>query len=282
MNNLLSSKNSCSLKNPDSSKTKRPSFLEKLLSKKSAMREREFEKHKQKSLKLSVFVSLFLWLMIGVLIRNIFLSGALAAISMALIFLVLVKAPVAKKKAYSKKVEADLPLFLLKLATEMKTGKSFMRALSDAGKEEGFAAKEFAKVAQDMNRGASLQEALAKLNERTDSMSIRRANSNLANLYSHGTKNSSGLKRLAEELLLKQRIESKEFSGKMVVYALVFIAVSAIVPAMFQSFILIGSYFMRLSFTAQQVLLISVVLFPVLDGAVLLMINKKTPLFLRQ
>jgi len=113
-------------------------------------------------------------------------------------------------------------------------------------------------------------------------MNIRRANSNLASIYSHGTKNVTGLKRLAQELLLKQRIESKEFSGKMVVYALVFIAISAIVPAMFMSFVLIGSYFMKLSFTAPQIFMISVGLFPILDGAVLMMINSKTPLFLKQ
>jgi len=64
-------------------------------------------------------------------------------------------------------------------------------------------------------------------------------------------------------------------------YSLVFIAVSAIVPAMFQSFILIGSYFMALSFTAEQVFIIIVVLFPIIDVGILMMINNKTPEFLK-
>ena len=59
-------------------------------------------------------------------------------------------------------------------------------------------------------------------------------------------------------------------------------AVSAIVPAMFQSFILVGSYFMALSFTAEQVFLIIVVLFPLIDIGILAMINSKTPEFLKQ
>jgi flagellar protein FlaJ len=103
----------------------------------------------------------------------------------------------------------------------------------------------------------------------------------LNNIYLHGS-SSETLKRLTDDLLVRQKIESKEFSGKMVVYALVFIAVSAIMPSMFQSFILIGSYFMKISFTPLQVLAIVVILFPALDISILFMIHSKTPIFLRQ
>jgi len=258
------------------------SFLEKIISKKSNLRKKEFERHKSKSLQLSVFISLFVWLFVGVLTQNILQSGVIALVVMILLFILLVQAPIAKRRAYSKKVEADLPFFLLKIVTEIKTGKGFLRALADSSKEDSFAGKEFAKVASDMKKGASLAEALASMNERLPNLNIRRANSNLANIYAHGSNASDGLKKLAEELLLKQQIESKEFSGKMVVYALVFIAVSAIVPAMFLSFVLIGSYFMALSFTPIQVLLIGVGLFPAIDASVLMMINSKTPLFLKR
>ena len=132
----------------------------------------------------------------------------------------------------------------------------------------------------DIEKGSSLKEALAKMNDRIDSLNIKRITSNLANIYLHGGK-TLGLKKLAQELLLKQKIESKEFGGKMVVYSLVFIAVSAIVPAMFASFVLIGSYFMKLSFSPIEVFLIIVLLFPMLDAFVLILINSKTPLFLK-
>jgi len=68
----------------------------------------------------------------------------------------------------------------------------------------------------------------------------------------------------------------------MVVYALVFIAISAIMPAMFQSFILIGSYFMKISFSPIQVFMITIILFPIMDISILYMIHSKTPIFLRQ
>jgi flagellar protein FlaJ len=258
------------------------SILEKFLKKKTQMREKELEKHKSNSLKLSIFLGLFIWLGAGVLTKNIILSAGIALLLSLVLFLLLLQAPLAKKKAYSSKVEADLPLFLMRLATEIKIGKNFSKAINDSCKEESFASKEFKIVLNDMQKGCSFQEALQGMNERLDSANIRRTASNLSNLSIQGTKDVSGLKKLAQELLFKQRIESKEFSGKMVVYALVFIAVSAIVPAMFQSFVLIGSDFMKLSFTATQIFLISVILFPIVDLAILLMIDKKTPIFLKQ
>ncbi|MEI7962021.1 MAG: type II secretion system F family protein, partial [archaeon] len=218
----------------------------------------------------------------GVITKNIILSAGISAGFVAVIFVILIQIPLAKKRAYAKKVEAELPLFLLRLATEIKLGKSFSKAIKDSCTEEGNVSQEFKKIVQDLDKGASFQDALKKMNERLASITIRRATSNLSNIQIQGTKNTSGLKKLAKEMLLKQRIESKEFSGKMVVFALVFIAVSAIVPAMFQSFLLIGSYFMTIQFTALTAFIIIVVGFPAIDAAVLFMIESKTPIFLKQ
>lgn len=263
-------------------KLTKKSFFEEFIKKKTKMREIELSKHKTASIKLSIFLGLFFWLGIGIITKNILLSMGLAIITTTIIFFVLLQLPLSKRKAYAKRVESDLPLFLMRLATEIKIGKNFSKAIEDSCKDGGAASEEFSIVIKDMQKGASFQEALKAMNERLQTISIRRVTSNLGNLSIQGTRDVSGLKKLAGELLLKQRIESKEFSGKMVVYALVFIAVSAIVPAMFQSFTLIGSYFMKLSFNAQEIFLISVVLFPVIDLAVLVLINKKTPQFLRQ
>jgi archaeal flagellar protein FlaJ len=260
---------------------KKNSFLDGFLKKKSNMREKEFLKHKFESLKLSVFIGLFGWLVIGLFEKNIFRSFAFATIFSTIIFVIILQVPLAKKKKDTKKFEAGLPFFLLNLSTEIMTGKSFSHALKDSCKEEDFVTKEFLVVFEDTEKGLSFEEALNKMNKKFDSLTVKRALSNLSNIHRHGKKDVVSIKKLAQELLMKQRIESKEFSSKMVMYSLVFIAVSAIVPAMFQSFILIGSYFMALSFTAEQVFIIIVVLFPIIDVGILMMINNKTPEFLK-
>ena len=262
-------------------KEKNKSFVEDLLKKKSNMREKEFDKHKFESIKISLILGLFCWLIIGVLAKNILLGAGIAIITTLLLFLLLLQLPLMKRKKYAKKIESELPLFLTKLASEIKLGKSFNQAIISAANENSAVDNEFKLIVKDMNKGASFQEALELMNKRIDSQQVKRACSNLSNLHNNGKKDVNGIKKLAQELLLKQRIESKEFSGKMAVYALVFIAVSAIVPAMFMSFTLIGSYFMKLSFTPNQIFLISIVLFPLMDGCVLVLINSKTPLFLK-
>jgi flagellar protein FlaJ len=258
------------------------SFVEGFIKKKSNLKEKEFNKHKFDSIKLSVFVCLFAWLAIGLITANILRALAFATIFSVFVLVILLQIPIAKKKKETKRFEAELPFFLLHLSTEIRTGKNFSKALEDSCNESNCVADEFLCVVNDVKKGAGLDEALEKLNRKFDSLNVKRALSNLSNIQRHGKKDVTSIKKLAQELLLKQRIESKEFSNKMVMYSLVFVAVSAIVPAMFQSFILVGSYFMAISFSSEQVFLIIVVLFPIIDMGVLAMINSKTPEFLKQ
>ena len=262
-------------------KTKKSSLIQKKMIQNTQMREREFEKIKIDSLKMSIFVGLFGWLICGVYTKEIIKSGAVGILIMIILFVIQIYWPILKQKRHAKQVEAGLPLFLSKLILELKVGKDLVHAIKNICKSEIKIEKEYLRVIKDFENGASISEALKKMNLRINSLNVKRANSSLNNIYLHGS-SSETLKRLTDDLLLRQKIESKEFSGKMVVYALVFIAVSAIMPSMFASFILIGSYFMKISFTQIQILLIIVILFPVLDIFILFMIHSKTPIFLRQ
>jgi len=261
-------------------KSKKSSFLEKKISKKADLRKKDVVKLKANSLKMSVFISLFVLLALELFLKNLLLATGYSIIVLAVVFVVLMQVPVLKMKKRVKRMENDLAYFLLDFIMELKVGKDFLSAMRKVCVDENFAAKEYSLVLNDIDKGSSIAEALRKMNGVMQSNVIRRVNSNLMTLYSHGNRTDSA-KRFADELLLKQRIESKEFSGKMVVFALVFIAVSAIVPAMFASFILIGSYFMKIQFTAMQVFVIIVVVFPLMDAMVLMLINSKTPLFLK-
>ena len=60
-----------------------------------------------------------------------------------------------------------------------------------------------------------------------------------------------------------------------------FIAVSAIVPALFQSFLIVGSTFMQMDFTPVQAIVITTMLLPAIDIGVLLYIRSITPEFLK-
>ena len=60
-----------------------------------------------------------------------------------------------------------------------------------------------------------------------------------------------------------------------------FIAVSAIVPALFQSFLIVGSTFMQIDFTPIQIIVMTTMVLPAIDIGVLLYIRSITPEFLK-
>ena len=124
---------------PEQKKTIEKSILEKAIMKKGSMREKELQELKFNSLKLSIFVGLFFWLLIGVLIKNILLGAGIACIIITISFIILIQIPLAKKKKYTTKVEADLPIFLMRLATELRIGKNLSKAINDSCKEESYA-----------------------------------------------------------------------------------------------------------------------------------------------
>jgi pilus assembly protein TadC len=172
----------------------------------------------------------------------------------------------------------------MSIAVELNLGVPFLDAIGHASLGRGCCAREFEIVAGEVKeQGASMQDALRHFSERIGSRLVKRSVMQLAAAFEHGGSGRSGepVKRIAMEILTRQRVESKLFSGKLVMFSLLFIAVSAIVPALFQSFSLVGSAILSMSFTATQLFLIIAVGFPLLDIAVLLYIRAKTPFFLR-
>ncbi len=250
--------------------------------KKTGLKENDFEKYKTKCLRISIVVALFAWLFVGVLIKNILSSGAIGIIIGTIFFIFLLRAPFVKKKKSVEEIEAELPFFLFSLVTELRTGKGFIAAIERIADKESETGKEFQKLLNDVKKGSSIQDGLERMSQRIGSRQVRRALGNISSMHLQGSNNFSGLKKIAQELIARQRINSREFSSKMVMYSLVFIAASAIVPAMFLSFILVGSYFMKISFTPIQILLITTIIFPVIDLGILGMINSKTPVFLKR
>jgi len=227
--------------------------------------------------------SIACWLVSGILLESLALGVAIALLCFFLFLALLLYYPKARSRNYAAMIEAGIPFSLMDIAVELNLGVPFHRAIEHAMQGKGCCAREFEIVAMEVKeQGASMQDALRHFSERIDSRLVKRSVMQLAAAFEQGGKRSGEpVKRIAMEILTRQRIESKLFSGKLVVFSLLFIAVSAIVPALFQSFSLVGSAILHMSFTATQLFLIIAVGFPLLDIAVLLYIRAKTPFFLR-
>lgn len=236
-------------------------------------------------LKKSAGIAAIAWFLAALFTQNIGLSLALGLLVGIMAFVFLLFEPMRKRKLRSEQIQADLPFVLMAISVELALNWPFEKILLHAG-QSGFgkASEMFAKAYREIHeKGASVHEALHAAADTLESGDSKRGLLQVLLAYEQGPGQNRGenVRRIAKELLAKQRIASKAFSGKIALFSLVFIAVSAIVPAIFQAIVIVGSSFLDFSITPLQALLIIAVGFPLLDLAVLLMLRSKTPVFLK-
>ncbi|MFH1751497.1 MAG: type II secretion system F family protein [archaeon] len=216
--------------------------------------------------------------------ENYFIAIASGIIVSALVIAWFHFKPLKKKKKLKGLIEKELPFILISLNMQLHLGVSFLKALENSTKEStGIISKELNKVLNEIReQGSSVQEALLHASERNDSTLFKRTITQLIVIYEQGNQeNINSLKVLSKEILARQKIIAKEFSGKLLILSLLFIAVSAIVPALFQALVIVGSSFLSLTITPIQVIVFSVILIPLLDIGILYYIKLKTPEFLK-
>ncbi len=234
--------------------------------------------------KHSLLVAVFAWFTAALLLNSIF-SGLLFSIAVFFAgFAVQLYCQREKRRNYGKRVEALLPFLLMDIAIELNLGVDFLTCLKSAAKQRNEAGKEFKRVVLAIERqGATVQEALLQMAKRVNSRMLNRSIVQLVAVFEQGgkTRPGEGIKRIATEILTRQKIESRLFSGKLVVLSLLFIAISAIVPGLFQSFTIVGSMILQLRFTALQAFITIAVVFPLIDLCILFYIRNRTPVFLR-
>lgn len=257
---------------------------------KIAAKKKQFEKIFGISSIAGIFSCFVAALVLEELFFGFIIGLACFAIALAIQFAI----PIMRERKRIALIERDLPFVLMSISIDLGLNINFEKCLLNASKSNLLIGAELKRIFFEIKeKGSSVQESLLSFSQRTKSPSVKRAVLQLASVYEHGnSKHGNGrnndfsssaetVRRLALELLSKQRIESKAFSGKLVVFSLLFIAVSAIVPALFQSFVIVGSMILKIEFTAMQIFSIITIGFPLLDLAVLFYIRAKTPVFLR-
>jgi hypothetical protein len=111
---------------------------------------------------------------------------------------------------------------------------------------------------------------------RVDSLELRRAVAQLSLAYAQGS-NTEGLRKLADELAALQRAQAREYHARLSLVGLVFIALACIIPSLFAAYVIVGSSFLDLSFTPNEVYLAYLALFPAVDALVLAYARRARP-----
>ncbi len=206
--------------------------------------------------------------------------GGLALILVSGI-LIAIYVPFRLARVRAERAEAEIPYVLRTLASEIEAGIPYVEALKDAarnGRTMGAAIREALFL---YNKGIPLEEALGKVGSSFESETVQRAFTHMALLYQSG-KNADAVKRMADEIIAIHRAEAKRFSAELAMYTLIFIAVAALVPALFEMYVAIGSLFLNMKITPEQAFYIPAVIFPGISALTLGWIYLKLPSFLRR
>ena len=236
--------------------------------------------------KLSALVGLFAWLLAGLYLKSaaLGLGAMLAAGALTFVFLSFVE-PARTAKRRAQLVESQLPFALNDFAVELSLGLAFEKCVENvSARKYGIVSTEFARLlSETRHKGKGMRKALFDLGGRFASRSLKRACAQLAFAYNSGSaaESAGAIRRVSSEILSRQRTQAKEFSAKLAMLSLVFVVVSAIVPAMFMVFVIVGSAFLKVSFSPMQVLLACVAGFPLLDMAVFLFVKSQAPAFMQ-
>jgi len=232
------------------------------------------------------FASAGAWFVASVLLNDFAFSAMIALCFGVLLYFWLENKGKRLKRKKAKLVEKELPFALLSLSSELSYNPSFENALQNTAVQSyGLFSEGLRKALNEVkNSGASVQEALLHFSESFESTQLKRAVNQLIIAFEQGSGKSSAenLKKLGQELLARQRIESKEFNSKLAVLSLMFISLSAVMPALFQAFIIVGSAFLDLNFTPLEVLLVGIVAFPLVNVGVLFFVFESMPECLKE
>ncbi len=190
-----------------------------------------------------------------------------------------------KRKNYAQRLESGMDGFLSLLVMELEWKQKMEWALRHAAIHTSRPLRDELENALERfeSQGKSLEESLLAMNAHAQSPALGRIIMLLVHLSKQGTTSHGieGLRRMQEDLRIHQQAELKAYGSRLALLSLVFIGVSALVPAMFLAFVSIGSSFLELSLSAGDIMLIALVGFPFLDAVVLGILWVQTPYFIR-
>ncbi|MFH0970719.1 MAG: type II secretion system F family protein [Candidatus Diapherotrites archaeon] len=190
-----------------------------------------------------------------------------------------------KRKQYVQQVVTGIEPFLSSFALELSIHSHPETALEKSIPFVPFPMQE--ELRRVLHRvemgGLSLEESIGKMITQLGSKPLTQSGSVLVHVLKSGitAEGMRALHQTIENVRLHEQNAIQRYGEMLTLYALVFIAVSALVPAFVLSFATIGSAFLEVEWEAWHLLGVAWILFPILDIFVLAIVWETTPLLVR-
>ncbi len=182
----------------------------------------------------SFILVLFLFGAISVILGDISLTvlAPLIAVSSSVLVIVLgLIYPSAVANERATKVNRELPFALRQLATQIKAGVSFHKALhSIVTSHYGVLSEEFGRVLSDIERGYSTDQALVRLMGRTKSKGLKKALVQILRALKSGGNLSNTISAIADDVAFELRMKVRDFTEKLNFISVIYIMIGVVGP----------------------------------------------------
>jgi len=187
----------------------------------------------------AIFAAVFCFL-IGAIVSAAFVADPVIAAIIPLILpifgflgggLLAVAFPSQRASSRAEKINRELPFALRHLATQIKSGVSFHRALkSVASADYGLLSAELEKTLRDMEKGSSTEEALTALAGRTASKGLKKSIVQIIRALRTGGNLSELISGIAEDVSFESKMLVRDFVERLNIVSVVYIMVGVVAP----------------------------------------------------
>lgn len=185
-----------------------------------------------------------------------------------------------RRRAKSRVVEVNrlLPYGLRHMGTQLSSGIGLPETMTSVSKADyGALSEEFSRIIRDMNAGLGFEEALASMDKRVDSEPLRRATRQIQRALRTGGDLAKTLNMLADETAFEIRMKLRDYTQSLNMFTMIYMFVSAVIPAMLMITINISAGGGRSGISPQVAGVIYLLLLPFLLFYFILMIKRFEP-----
>jgi flagellar protein FlaJ len=171
--------------------------------------------------------------------------------------------PRSRAKARFAEINRVIPYALRHMATQLSSGIGLpetMTSVSQAG--YGALSEEFGRVIRDMHAGISTDEALSAMDRRVESEALQRAIRQIQRTMRTGGDLAKILGALADETAFDLRMRLRDYVQSLNMLTMVYMFVSAVVPAMLIVMMLVMGFMGGAMFSIEVIALLYLVFLP--------------------
>lgn len=224
------------------------------------------------AIKLILAVTVLLFVFSSLEIVGMFLT------IISMIYILIIYYPEIKEQSDYSDINQELPYALRHMGIELKSGKGLHDALATVRNSNyGSLSKEFNRVLEEVKFGSSTEESLLDMSNRVKSEGLSRAIQQIISTLRVGGNLSDTLNIIASDITFDMHIKIKEYSQKLNSFILIYTFLAILTPVIGLIMLMAGSTVIGDIISADLLLMIYSVFFPMIVIFMGLFVKKLDP-----